>query len=280
MPRVVKTSRVLRTRVAKTARVAKTRRVPDNLFGDVLRAAAYRPVFTADLYVIDGGSGKVRAVVDHQDVAHWLDQADTTKQCALPAGHADFGGALCLTASGTQYYVSNRPNNFFHDGTGFRSFFVYTPTNTTGLNALFATHRRQDSNVQNGIWVADNVSASVQRYQCQVANSTAFRVIDTGPTAASGFSISVATYADVKYKESDSPEFFLKAKSAACLSGNSAAAPSAGNAGAALTLFANGSTFDDKASMRWRSFANFPVLGAQDESIVRAWITADTGIAA
>ncbi len=84
-------------------------------FETVKELAATRPVFTADYYVLDPLSGKVYAFVDHNDPTHWLVQADSNKQVAAPLPHADFGGRLCVTFTGAEYYVSNRGITAAHD---------------------------------------------------------------------------------------------------------------------------------------------------------------------
>jgi hypothetical protein len=244
-----------------------------SLFPEVLALAATRPIFNADLYVIDGGSGKTRAVADYNDLAHWLDQSDTTKQCALPAAHADFQGKLCLTftAPDLKNYLSNLTGNvnWMHDGSGGEFFFVNTPT-TTGNVATVVGSRNTSGR---GFSLGRNASSASFWYVLTAANG--FVISQTDPT--NSWLQDVPTYINASYAISDTPDATVRRRGITLTSGNQAIAPESGASSQALRLGSDGSNY---FRGRWRSLLFFPPLSVAQRSIVQQYIQQDTGIAA
>jgi hypothetical protein len=244
-----------------------------SLFSLVLTVSAGRPVFTADLYVIDGGSGKVRAVADHNDPElHWLDQANTTLQCVLPAGHADYAGKLCLTYTGSQRYLSNRAAaawNLPHESGGFTEISVFTPTATGGFSMLWATCSAGN---QNGA----NIYHNTVDLKLDMHKLGGPQVI-AGSLGAVGFG--TPTYATFRHGAAQTPNWELRRKGTLVSSGAYAAAPGTGAASHALI------SGDNTGPTRWvgrmrAPYMEFPLLTNNELALVQQYILQDTGIAA
>lgn len=175
--------------------------------------------FDAGLTTVDGGSGKINALVDYVDTSHALTQGGSTQQCALPAADASMGGALTLTFAGGQYYDSNRAPSwwtFLHDGTGSTIRLVFTPTNVSATTIALATILGTNSGMQ---FVLGNTGT------VQVAIYNASAAIAAPVTAASALSNGTATYTSISYSESASPEYDLRMKSTSSATGSTTDAP-------------------------------------------------------
>ena len=110
----------------------------------LLALTSARPFFNGDRYIVDGGSGKVRSIVDHNDATHILDQATTARQVPLPAAHADYGGRLCYTNTAVNggFYASNRAVsawNYTCDGSGVEIYDARTHTANTANQVGWTT---------------------------------------------------------------------------------------------------------------------------------------------
>jgi hypothetical protein len=133
MPRVAVSGRVAKSRAVSSGRVAKSRTIPNTRFGDLLQIANKRPVFTADYYTVDGGTGRVGSFIDWNDPTHLLTQSTGPSfQVLIPAAHADFNNKLCADFPATStFYTSNRPASYYtylvNDST---SYLVLTPKGT------------------------------------------------------------------------------------------------------------------------------------------------------
>jgi hypothetical protein len=242
-----------------------------SLFQQLLTLSSTRPIFNADLYVIDGGSGKTRAVVDHNDLAHWLDQSDTTKQCALPAAHAGLGGALAfdINAAGIGY-VSNRPGSAWQwmtDGAG------YTGYTTMELHDPLTAGPH--------IWSLSWLSGgNAVNFTTNGAGSTLFRTRSNGVDRGL---LNVATAQGpqrwrTQYDEAVSPELESQRDGAVATTATTAAS----FAGAPTETFWLGRSFGsaNAAPQHGRSYMFFPTLDAAGQAIVQQYIEQDTGIAA
>jgi hypothetical protein len=243
-----------------------------SLFSLVLALSATRPVFTADLYVIDGGSGKMRAAADHNDVAHWLDQSNTTLQCALPAGHADFGGKLCLTFAGAEWYQSNQIAKwpFLSDGTGCEISFAFTNTTVAAGNRIYLTTRTtgRGFTISQGGANANSNGA--------VAAGTAFLALNG---FRSGMVVAVPYVFQYRHGTAETPDATAKVTGAVAATANYSASPEAGNPeyGMVFGALSNGTLL---IQGRLRSFHSAPVLSAAGRATRDAWYLQDTGIAA
>lgn len=241
--------------------------------------SATRPVFNADLYVIDGGSGKTRAVVDHNDLAHWLDQGNTTLQCALPAGHADYAGKACLTLSGTEWYQSNRPPGDWvwgSNGSGVDIYFAATNTQAgAAAQCLLATQNISAHTVG----FAVQIDTSAGNWGWYVNNGTAYAV---SRSDASQFASGSPGWACASHLDGDPAEVVKRKQGTTIFSGAGAApAPSASDPVSTLRLGASAVTGSFRFNGRVRSALFFPRLTpTQRSTIVDAYMAQDTGIAA
>jgi hypothetical protein len=238
----------------------------DSLFPQIKLLAAGRPIFNADLYVIDGGSGKVRAIVDYWDLQHWLDQSDTTKQCALPAAHADFQGKLCLTfvsASATRYQ-SNRSaaswGPYTRDGTpGAEICAALTPTDASGTRIVLST------------------GTSGNREQLDYAPGTGVVRWHAGAiTCAGAVTTNVPTYWAKYYQEGLSPEVatFVKGTPSTTSPENPNTPPETS------LVLGSAASGGNAAGMRFVFLMFWPVLSAGGRSTVRQYTQQTYGIAA
>lgn len=240
------------------------------LFASVLMFSAGRTLTNADLYVIDGGSGKVRAVADYNaPTTHWLDQPDTTKQCALPAGHADFAGKACFNLTGAEWYLSNRAAalwNAPHEAGGFTATSVFTPL-SGALTVLWAT----TSSSQNGLSVYQNGGALRSGL-----NKTSASVFDNSYGAIGS---GTPTYVTIRHADAQTPDYELWRKGALAASGAYAAAPGTGAASHSLYFGNNTGSLQYVGRVR-APFMSFPLLTNDQLLAVQQYIQQDSGIAA
>jgi len=190
-----------------------------DLFSVLLALSATRSVFTADLYVIDGGTGRMRAAADHNDGAHWLEQSDTTKQCALPAPHADYDGQLCATFDHTvpNWYTSNRAASawpYIHSGLGHRVSFCMTPTVLLAGVVYWGTYT---GGAQTGAWQSSQADTTSARWL--VFNESGGGAIDASIAAA--YTLNVARYYQIRFTDNASPEYQVYVNGTAGASGSS-----------------------------------------------------------
>jgi hypothetical protein len=246
-------------------------RNPITPFGDVLTVALNRPVFVADYYAVDGITGKVSAWIDYNDAAHQLVQASNSNQVVVPAAHADFGGKLCATFTGAEYYVSNKPAAYYtfeHDGNGGSILLVCTPTNTAAGGRPVCT-RTVGATI--GVGLAFDV-AGAGNVGLYVSNAAgAFVSIGVAQVQ------NVATYYLVSYRLGISPGAAVYIKSALAVSITSTTAPS--GAAPANTLSLGGqSNGANLAAFRYRALVLGDYLGPAERAAQQTWILADTGI--
>jgi hypothetical protein len=242
-------------------------------FQSVLALAAGRPVFTADLYVVDGVSGKVRSIVDWNDATHVLDQSVGANQVAVPAPHADFGGARCFTFTGVERYQSNRVSTawaYLHSGAGSTLVHTHTPLGVTGSLVQAATTDGTTGTVRGVLYYS---SAASGRW---LAGNGAATLLN--PTTAV-IAINVPTYLGYAYVEgAGTPEWTYRQKGALVASGDSLAPPDPGAPQGTFTWGASiAGTFG--APMRARSLWVGPILTAGQLATLQQWIQQDTGIA-
>lgn len=243
-------------------------------FATILALAAGRPVFTADFYVVDGVSGKVRSWVDQSDPTHVLDQSNTARQVALPASHADYGGQLCATFNDTGLYVSNRAVSawkFGHDGTGVSSYVTCTPTEApaTANRFIYGTH----SAAAGPYFLLLAVNAA-STYRLEISDATVNVYAQTATIAAN-----VATWISFHYATTRNPDVLLKLKGATANESDLTGAPNAADPRGSL-LFGANISFGNLGRFRWRHMFFFPLLSGTDQTTVETYLTNDTGIAA
>lgn len=234
--------------------------------------AAGRPIFTADFYVVDGVSGEVRSWVDQSDPTHVLDQSNSARQIPLPAGHSDFGGALCGTFLDNGLYVSNRPGTAFeycHDGTGVSSYTTFTPT-----EAPFTANRF--------IW--GTIAAAGKFALLLGGNGTSAVRMEISNTAGVIYNPGAAitdeapTYLSYHFATSQSPDVLYQQKSATVNNSDVTSPPDSGAPTGTLIMGAN-SGFGSLGRFRWRNLMFFPLLDGAGRSLVESYIQVDTGLA-
>lgn len=242
-----------------------TRR-PRGVFGAILQLAQNYPVFTADYYAVDGITGKVASFIDWNDPTHTLAQAVSAQQVAIPATHADYGGKLCASFAGSQWYDSTRvPSRwaFLYDGSGGGLFTALTNTGT-GVSRTMGT---APSTSAYGILLG-YLSSTSSLYL--VGNSTAQQIANANRTVAASTPLQISG----QYKQDGS----VNAKSTGSAEFNSvgAFAPSSASA----QTFRLGAATDNVNPLtgRFRSVVATPFVGEVERSAVRAWIQQDTGI--
>jgi hypothetical protein len=142
-------------RVAAAARVAAMNRIaniaarlPNSVYGDILRLGQRYPHFAVDFFAVDGGATKVASFIDQRDLTHLLTQATSNNMALIPTADAQYGGRLSAHfdgAAAAKYYVSNRPGaawSFFVNGP-FRAYstvsFTDVGTSTQDLHSTLAT---------------------------------------------------------------------------------------------------------------------------------------------
>lgn len=190
------------------------------LFERIIALSATRPIFRAAGHITLGGTGNVLSIHDDNDDTHVLTQADTAKQCAPPAPHADFANQLCLTFAALEWYESNRPPSYWvpWHNTGAASLVVCTPTSLSTSRYVCGTFAGTSPGFGLSLSSADHtvlVRTPPGGTNAVVANAGVVPVVGT------------PTMLQFSYTEGASPEWRIKATGGAAVTGNSAAAPSA-----------------------------------------------------
>ena len=244
-----------------------------SLFAGVLAFAGTRPVLTTSEYLI-GGTGKVRSVYDVNDPSrtHVFDQADTAKQVALPAQHADFS-IPCYTFTGVEYYDSTRSSAYWFDwyggsaGGGFHAVTTYTGT---GLRRLISTSGASAY----GVLLGFN-DATTSRYL--VGNSAGTQIVNQQLAAAAATPVQLSG----QYLEAGAlpNEAASKVTGTAESNVNSAGAPAVADNGS-TARFGASNTGATQFVGRVAIVACPPPLSAADRTALRGALTTLTGVAA
>jgi hypothetical protein len=233
-----------------------------------------RGVFTGDLYVIDGGSGKTRALVDHNDLAHWLDQPDTTKQCVLPASHADYAGKMCLDLTGNEWLVANSAAASWagmHNGTGMSMHGVITPINTSTTKIFAATSPAGLTGFAFHTLISGSMVLTLR------AGNASASIAGAG---FAGLTSAVPVQFSYQYKEGGSPEHVTKVTGQSEAPGSSAGDPDLSSPPSTLVVGARTSDFGLRYVGRIRAFVFGPVYSAAERSLLRTLLHQDSGVAA
>lgn len=250
----------------------RTRR--KSLFASVLALAATRPVFTADYYFVDGVTGKVASFIDWNDATHLLAQSTSANQVAIPAAHADFGGRLCATGTGVEFYDSNRAASAWalHDGSGWSVHAVATLT-SAGSRRLFAT-------TSGGAFLGADLYYSVGPGAGWFCGNASATVISQ---TASPITLSAPHQISGQYLEGGAlpNESSFKITGFAEVNGNSVAVPSA-SAAATMRLFANPGAAAGTVPFvgRWWGGVFGPAFDATTRAKMRTNLQVLTGVAA
>lgn len=238
---------------------------------DIIVLSAGRPVFTADNYTVDGVSGEVDAWVDHSDPTHLLAQSNSARQVAVPAGHADFGGALAADFFDNGLYISNRAASSFiypHDGTGVSVYCTLTP-----LEAPWTANRFVWGTIGSGGPFALLLGGNTQSSLRMELNNGAGLIYQQ----QAAITANVATYVSYHYATASTPDILYQLKSATVNNSDATGAPSGSNPTNALLIGANNG-FGSLGRFRWRHLMFFPLLTPSERAVVEAYILADTGL--
>lgn len=245
----------------------------------VMALSAGLPQFFASRYNVDGVSGEVASFIDANDPTHLLVQPTDTRQVALPAAHADFGGELCATTTGNEAYQSNRSTAYWFAiaaGANVETFRVFTPLAGAGTRVLDATSFVGTSNGHQFYYdPAANVTASLNR-----TGGGSQDVMTPQSLGATG--VDVPTYASLRFRNpGDANQFECRRKGSLAASGAYANAPGVGGvSNVPLTLFSNGYPAPSLGAVcRWVYWGMFPALTAAQRSVVHDWIAEWFGIA-
>jgi len=242
---------------------------PPSLFQQVLALSAGRPVFTADKYVVDGVSGRVRGFVDWNDPTHTLEQATSANQVLVPGSSAAFNGAAVAAFPGTAVYGSTRPPSawaFAHDGASCEYVIVFKQSVVAGVQAIAVT-----TPAPPGFQAyCDGASLGVD-----VLNGAGAGVVPVTLVAATG---AQATYLDMRTEAAGSPQWEARVRGVVGASGAYGAAVSGTAPGAALQVGAVNAAlaapfFGDIAAVLF-----FPALTPAQRLIVETWIYETYGI--
>lgn len=249
---------------------------PMALFSRYIALARGRYRFTADNVVEDPShAGFVLRIIDHNNPARWLEQTDPTKQVAMPAAHADFGGRKCLTFTGSQAYQSNEANTawaFTADGISCQSVRVFTPLAGAGTRVSDVTTAAANQRGQQVYWASGgDVTAALYKTGAAVV----------APTAVGAVGQDVATYVSLRFSSSSANQYEFRRKSALIASGAYVSAPeSSGSSGVPLTI--GSVTFPGitaGATERLRELAFFPALSAAQWLVVTQFMQTFYGLA-
>jgi hypothetical protein len=229
----------------------------------------------ASNYVLDGGTGKLRSLVDYIDATHIVTQASAGLQPAAPATTAAVANAMTTLFASSQL-VSNRAASlwsFIHDGTGFDNICVVVPT-VLSTGHIWATASAA------GILGGTAVGAAL----LPASDTSTYLRASNGPTAiinnngATLLAVGTGSYIETSYSETSSPEWTIWKKGTLVNSGSSAAAPSASAPTTTLYVGTDGigafpGDFRLRSSYWWRH-----VLSAAEKTVARAFVQADTGV--
>jgi hypothetical protein len=119
-------------------------RLPNSVYGDILRLGQRYPHFAVDFFAVDGGATKVASFIDQRDLTHLLTQPTSNNMVLIPTADAQYGGRLSANfdgAAAAKYYVSNRPGaawSFFVNGP-FRAYSTASFSDVTTAQDLYST---------------------------------------------------------------------------------------------------------------------------------------------
>lgn len=263
-------------------REMRSRRMPGPRANDltqfqrVLILAAGRPVFTADFYAVDGVTTKVASFIDWNDPTHTLAQALSGNQVAVPATHADFGGKLCATFAGGQYYTSTRAASYwsYANNTPMDFFATHSPTSVAGFSIIWETGLADGTDAQNLALNTTTVTAILQR--ASGGNQSI--------TRASGAAVGVPVLCEVRADETTNPARGLKVTGFAETTAVSITGAQ-GTPSATLTLGGRGGGSQFYLG-RWRHLlalggtAGQGGISSADRTTVQQYILQDSGLAA
>jgi hypothetical protein len=226
--------------------------------------------FDADLYTVDGGSGKVLDFVDYIDQTHSLRQPVAGKQVVVPAADAALSNSLSATFAGAEWYLSNRPASswtYLIAGTGMEVISTYVPIDS-GIEYFIVSTR-----------------PSNHGYCCSrtAAGTNRFLVIGPGGSFSSivgAMPATTATYADHSSVYPSVDQWVNRVKSTVVASGAFGYVPTGvGSNAGSLMLGAGSGGLAFFASMRFRSVYLFQrVLASAERLIVQQWNQRTTGI--
>ncbi|HYC44484.1 MAG TPA: hypothetical protein VED01_03270 [Burkholderiales bacterium] len=247
--------------------------MPLTTFQLVLALSAGKPFFTFDNFEDDEVDGELVALVDWNNPAIKLEQGDDTKRIATPAAHADFGGALCGTFTGVEWYPCNNvaAYNFAHDGSGMTIVPVYTRTNAGGFHVICASNNFLSTS-NRGLGVAGLANGNTQAF-VGTGSAAMWNTTSGGATAAD-----VPTYRDVSWQKAANA-WNVRNNGTLAASGTTPNTPSALDPVTTMTLGAAGNGTLGFVG-RIAAFPSFPWLDASGRALVQQWINEEYGIAA
>lgn len=252
-------------------RVATTRIDPQ--FNYLRHLCQGGPVFTADYYSVDGGTGKVASFIDWNDPSHLLAQSSGALQVAIPAAHADFINKLCANFTGAEYYDSNRPQRDWatlHNGQGAGVYGVATCV-TSGTRRLLNT-RAGAGNL--GWFVGVDTTPNLTH---GITTGAGVTIASSSQAITAGVPIQFTA----QYKEGLTPaERAFKVTGVTEAAADSAAAPDPTIPAATLRFGARSTTNDLFFIGRVWGFAFTPALELGQRTQIRAILATLTGVAA
>jgi hypothetical protein len=205
------------------------------------------------------------SMIDLRDATNTLVPETTALRPAAPASDAAISGQLSI-AFVNDTLVSTKPASFWtfiHDGSGYESFMVFTPTNIAAVQS----------------WMYDAGTSGIDhgtdgtKFYHAIMNAAGATVAFVN--VAHGLVVGTPTYVNHSY--SSGAGYAFRRKSTSLASGAQATAPSSVAAAATMKL---GSDGGNRAQIRLAAWIVFKrVLSASDRTTVQSWIQATYGIA-
>lgn len=258
-------------------RVASTRRASE--FSYLLCLAQGRPVFTADYYAVDGGTGKVSGFIDWNDPSHVLQQFTPGNQVALPVARVALNNALAFDFANNQEYVSNRSASYFkflHDGTGHFTLSVFEPRATSNSGTLWATYTHNAEALHHGSELLYTPTINALLFKASRASATPTFSVNPASPAAYGIGTSIRT----EYSETTAPKYLIARNASVLASSSTTNVPSNSNPTFTLTIGRRPGVGDSQLN---GYFALLMLTGTQSTAglaAISAYTTQKYGVAA
>jgi hypothetical protein len=217
------------------------------LFERALDIYAYGFAFTGSRYELDGVSGKVLRFVDWLDPTHYLAQATSANQCAVPAATAAVRNALTAAFDSNPFYVSTRAAaeySYLHNETDSSLIFGGINGSTAGTRYMVAT---RDASGTSGVDIGMSLSRNTTPNNAyNVRNDTSTSISSAFASAA----LNEVFYLDVGYSNRSTKWRAYKRRTLGG-SGDPTGAPSTAAPSGSLTLGARAGAGSATAANRF-----------------------------
>jgi hypothetical protein len=224
--------------------------------------------FDADLYNVDGGSGKVRSFANYIDQTQILDQANNALQAAIPVGDPAINNRSCTIFTGGIRYRSTAASSswrFCSDGTGCEIFVGSIPNDAAGVWVFLSTGASGGPGL--ALYTVTGTTYIL------LSNNSGGNVINT---SIGSYTVGNGTYINNSYTN---PNWRIAYRTLAPVTGVAAAVPYVGDPQGPLMLGANYAGGQPAVNWKWSFLYAFRrSLTSATRAISQEYIRSITGV--